>query len=220
MLRDNRLLWTLSVFAAAYWITGVFVPGAQLTALASILLLFGGLITLSQYAPVAWRIVFLKLRNGEIPHGYGAHLAVLGTTLLAAGAVWSGFATALWVYNGSPPAWLDTPYMGFGRYMMAGGFVLAHVSPSMTREGILVTRGWALWLAAITILVFGIFLGLVLARPDLVTARAFCVVKGNASRYGKLYHTPLSPQYAATRPEACFSSAPDAQMAGYRPAQR
>lgn len=182
MIRDNRLLWILSAFAAAYWVAGVFIPGTQLTALASVLLLFGGLTTLRQYAPVAWRIVFYKLRNEEIPQGYGAHLAVLGTTLLAGGAVWSGFATSLWVYHGAQVAWLDSQFFGFGRYMMAGGFMLAHVSPSMTQDGLSVTRGWVLWVAGLAILAFGIFLGAFMTQdrpPPLVACGVSQPIKGN-----------------------------------------
>jgi len=223
MLRNNRLLWGLTAFVAGYWILGIFfVPGTQITALASLALLFGGLMTLSQYAPVAYRIVFEKLRNDQIPEGYGAHIAVLSTTLLAAGAVWSGFATAAWVHSGQPQAWLDGPMMGFGRYLMAGGFFGAHVSPLMTRDGVSVTRAWVMWAAAFAILVFGIFVGALMARPDLVMVHASCAptqpIKGNVSRRGHLYHEPGSPSYAITIPEGCYATAGEAVMAGYRKA--
>lgn len=220
MLRDNPLLWAFSAFITAYWILGLFfIPGTQLTALAAMALLFGGLVTLSQYAPVAYRIVFRKLRNDKIPEGYGAHIAVLSTTLLAAGAVWSGFATAAWIRSGSPSHWLDTPFMGFGRYLMAGGFFGAHVSPFMTRDGVNVTKGWVLWAGALGILVFGVFLGAMIARPDLVMVDGCSGVRGNISARGHVYHRPGSPHYEATRPEVCFETEAQARLAGYRPAR-
>lgn len=224
MLRDNRLLWSLSFFVALYWITGFFVPGAQLTALASVLLVFGGLITLSQYAPVGYRIIFHRLRNEGIPQGYGAHLAVLGTTMLATGAVWAGGMSAAYIYNGSPASWLDYPFMGFGRYLMAGGFTLAHISPAMTQDGLRVTWKWAVWVGTVAALLFGILVGVAISRPELVTTIATCVpgqpIKGNVSRHVRLYHLPGTPQYAVTIPEACFDTEVAAVAAGYARAGR
>jgi hypothetical protein len=51
-----------------------------------------------------------------------------------------------------------------------------------------------------------------------------CTIKGNISANGRIYHTPASPNYTATRidpsrGERWFCSEAEARAAGWRPVQ-
>ncbi|MBP9686305.1 MAG: hypothetical protein KBD66_00725 [Candidatus Doudnabacteria bacterium] len=52
------------------------------------------------------------------------------------------------------------------------------------------------------------------------TSEANCVVKGNISSTGKIYHTQGGSFYARVKPEQCFVTEAEAQAAGFRKSSR
>lgn len=157
MVNNHILTGTLAA-VAIYWFAGFFVPDPYISSTASFALLTFGTIVLLRYAPVAWQVVFHGRRLYDDGKD-GSHLAVLGTTLLAAGSVYVGVFSLLWVIAGQPDYWLGTPTSGFGRAMMAGGFWLMYASPDVVRRDMRVP-GLA-WLTVIVLasVLTGIFLG-------------------------------------------------------------
>lgn len=52
------------------------------------------------------------------------------------------------------------------------------------------------------------------------TTAADCIVKGNISSTGKIYHVQGGSFYARVKPEQCFSTEAEAQAAGFRKSSR
>lgn len=155
----NRTLtwWTLGAIVA-YWLSGVIIPSPFTSSTASLALLVFGTITFFRYAPVA--ISFLvEGRPNVDDHQDGSRLAVLGTAMLAAGAVYSGSFGLWWVIVGQPEYWLGTPTSGFGRALMAGGFWLMYASPDVVHRDMRVPGVAWLTIIVMASILTGILLG-------------------------------------------------------------
>lgn len=205
-MTDNRILFWSLVFAAAYWISGLFIPGYHSTFASASLLVFG-LIALSRYGPEAWKIVVQRHRLSQ-DDGGGSHLAAYGVALLSAGAVYQGLFGVLWTWFGQPDEWIATPISGFGRFMMAAGFCLLFFSPDMEAHRLKLPGRLWLIVGAIIALVLAFALGLRIGGDDrsalvVRTCPASMMVKGSQSG---LYHIPGDRYYHQTNPVACFRS--------------
>lgn len=158
-MANNQLLFGTIIAVLLYWLAAFVVPDPYLSSLASFTLLAFGGATCAKYAPVAWEVIVngKRLNNGEGVEG--SHLAVLGTAMLGAGAVYSGLFAISWYLAGQPDYWLGTPVSGFGRGLMAGGFWLMYASPEVIKRDMRVP-GIA-WLVVIVVasVLTGFYLG-------------------------------------------------------------
>lgn len=142
LLQNRLLLASLGAFAL-YWIIGLSLPGKFISVAVAVALFTFGALTFYQYTPSAYRILFRQERSD---HAKGSHLAAYGVWLIAAGAVWSGTFSVLWHWYSQPETWLSTPWSGFGRAMISGGFFLMYIAPEEAAEGIRINA--PLWIAA------------------------------------------------------------------------
>src|SRR3989344_4877421 len=58
------------------------------------------------------------------------------------------------------------------------------------------------------------------ATGDKAKADGKCVIKGNISTSGMIYHIPGGASYDKTNPEKCFNTEAEAKAAGFRKAAR
>jgi len=58
------------------------------------------------------------------------------------------------------------------------------------------------------------------ATGDKAKADGKCVIKGNISTTGMIYHMPGGASYEKTNPEKCFNTEAEAKAAGFRKAAR
>lgn len=118
---------------AGYVIGSLFLPGLYMSNFASMsIAIFGG-ITLMKYLPESYDILINGVRSKTEP---GAHLAVLGTTLLAFGAVYVGAFSLLYFYLDRPANWSGSAWSGFGRFCIGWGFCLMYLSPDVSKDGV------------------------------------------------------------------------------------
>jgi len=214
--------WSASLFFG-YWALGFLTPWSDWAngAISGALLISAGIVTFS-WLPDTYRV----FKSGKVE---GAELAVVGVTILALGSCYTGGFSLLWALLGQPHNWLNTPYSGFGRFMMAIGFGLLALSPDATKEGITPPR-WYLVLAVIAGVAAAAFvLGSKWGERqeatsmDRIAERPRCTaalpVKGNVSNRGRVYHVPGGAFYDWTLPERCFANEASARAEGFRPAQ-
>lgn len=155
---SNNLLVISALSVLIYCVAGLILPDPYLSSASSFALMAFGAITLLRYAPVAYDIVINGRRLAD-DGKEGSHLAVFGTALLAAGAVYVGIFGFVWVLYGQPVSWTGTAVSGFGRALMAAGFWLMYASPEVVKRDMRVPG--LTWLAAIVTasMLTGIFLG-------------------------------------------------------------
>jgi hypothetical protein len=130
---DRGLLWIGLVIAGTYLAASCVLPGVYIVNLSSISIAAFGALTLWKYISDAYAIVVHGDRSRASP---GAHLAVLGTALMAFGAVYIGAYSLLFYWLGQPENWRGTAWGGIGRMCIAGGFWLMYLSPDVSRQGV------------------------------------------------------------------------------------
>lgn len=161
--RGNHLLIGTLGALMLYWSSAAILPGTYMSAVGSlVLLVFGGL-SFFLYMRTALQVVVFGYRSEQDD---GSHLAVYGTWLLGAGAVWSGLFGFFWIMSGQPPSWTGTAVSSFSRYLIASGFLLVFFAPQTTREGLGVRNSaWVLIAIAVS-LCAGVIIGLQLKVSD------------------------------------------------------
>lgn len=156
------LFWSL-VYIVHYAVVGMIVPGVYISLGGLFFMLGAGVFTMFRYGAKAWEVVFDNLRNKDSEGGDGSHLAIIGVTLLAMGAIYTGCFGLLWIYNGAPTSWSNTAYSALGRHLMGIGFCGLLISPDITKKGLNLPA--RLWIVAIVILalmmtfIFGVRVG-------------------------------------------------------------
>lgn len=118
---------------AAYWALALVVPGLYMSNFGSIAIFSFGLITFAKYLPDTYDILAHGMRSKAEP---GAHLAVVGTCLLAFGAIYIGAFNLLYQWLEKPDGWAGTAFSGFGRVCIAIGFCLMYLSPNFSKRGV------------------------------------------------------------------------------------
>lgn len=127
-MTENKLLTSAVLLVAAYWLSGLIVPGPYISSAMSGALLVFGTLAFMRYGREAYDVLFNGLRSER---GDGSHIAVLGMALIAGGSVYVGGFGLLWVVFDSPDGWLGTAVSSFGRAMIATGFALMYLSPDI-----------------------------------------------------------------------------------------
>lgn len=129
----NNLLLAATLAAASIYVTvGVLVPAPLVSIAISTALLIVGAAALWRYGPPAFDVVY----HGQRGSDPGAHLAVYGMALLAAGSVYSGAYGIVWNVLGQPDAWLGSWFSASGRALTTGGFVLMVFAPEAVKPRI------------------------------------------------------------------------------------
>lgn len=192
------------------------VDGPLFSFLISCFLIAFSLLTLGRYASQTWNIVWNRER-GEL----GGYLAIFGVFLLSVGSLYTGIWNIAWLSYGQPMDWTATFHSAFGRFSMGCGFTLMFVSPVVTRERLrLIPSVWtAAAMAGVALLMFylGTKYGTVAdITSHIVACPSQTPVKGSATG---IYHVPGGRSYARTTPNACFATADEAVVAGYRAAR-
>ncbi len=145
---NNLLLVTSLLIAAAYVTVGVLLPDPVLSVAISAALLVVGAAALWRYGPPAFDVVY----RGDRGNDPGAHLAVYGMALLAAGSVYSGAYGITWNYIGQPDPWVGSWFSAMGRALTTGGFLLMVIAPEAARPRLRLPN--AILLAAIMSIAF------------------------------------------------------------------
>lgn len=129
----NNLLLAITLIVASVYVTvGVLVPSPFVSVAISASLLIVGVAALWRYGPPAFDVVY----HGQRGSDPGAHLAVYGMALLAAGSVYSGAYGIVWNLVGQPDAWLGSWFSASGRALTTGGFVLMVFAPEAVKPRI------------------------------------------------------------------------------------
>lgn len=129
---NNHLLWGSLALVALYWVLGAVAPNPYVFTGASLLMVLTSGVVLWRYGPTTWDILWNQ-RRSLATNGGGSHYAIYGTTLVALGAFYSGMFGLLWSWYGTPDNWTGTAISGFGRALMAAGFVLNYISPDASK---------------------------------------------------------------------------------------
>lgn len=223
-IKGNWLLIASVVAVALYWSVAAFVPGAFMSAIGSLALLAFGGVSFVLYSETAFRVVVMGDRSGEDD---GSHLAVYGTWLLGAGAVWSGLFVLAWLWYGQPASWTGTASSSFGRHVMAIGFLLMFMAPQTSQHGIIIKRSAWLFIALALAMSAGVWIGANLNGPDRPNiGRLFLKIDGSrpqcppdrkvwVASNSRLYHTADSRYRAAVVPRRCFRTEAEAKSAGF-----
>lgn len=157
-MQSKHLLRGTLAAVAVYWVAGWVIPDPYLSSTASFALLAFGIAVFARYVPAAWDVLFNNRRlytDGR----KGSHLAVLGVTMLAAGAIYIGVFGLLWVLADQPDHWLGTSASGFGRALAAGGFWLMYASPDVVNRDMRIPSLAWLFLVIAASTLSGIYLG-------------------------------------------------------------
>lgn len=223
-LKGNWLLWSSAVALSLYWLAASVLPGAFLSAVGSLALLAFGGVSFVLYSETAFRVVVIGDRSEADD---GSHLAVYGTWLLGAGAVWGGLFVLAWLWYGQPSEWTGTATSSFGRHLMALGFLMMFIAPQTSNQGIMVKRSAWFVIAVILALCAGVWIGSQF-RPDSPMVRWRDLQKIDITRpqcfagqivwvasNSRLYHTPDSRYRAVVVPRRCFKTEAEAKAAGY-----
>lgn len=127
-------IWVFSILFA-YWFTGLLTPYPDYFsgAVSGFLLVFSGLV-FGQWGIDALRLVIDTVKNRRQIHR-GDELSLIGVALLATGAFYQGTFALSWLAAGQPSTWLGTAASGFGRFILAMGFMLMFISPLKAPTG-------------------------------------------------------------------------------------
>ena len=132
---SSRFLIWVACTLAAYWSVGTLTPYPDYFSggVSGFLLVFSGLV-FAQWGTDAVRMVIdtVKYRR-QISRG--DQLSLIGVALLATGAFYQATFALTWVVYGQPSTWLGTAASGFGRFILAVGFLLMFVSPLKAPTG-------------------------------------------------------------------------------------
>jgi hypothetical protein len=161
---NNHLLIGSVILVALYWLLGAVTPNPYVFTGASLLVVLTSGVVLWRYGPTAWDILWNQ-RRSPAEGGGGSHYAIYGITLVALGAFYSGMFGLLWSWYETPQSWTGTATSGFGRALMAAGFVLNYISPDASRG---VSKLPSLfWLATFSfvLIVIGFVVGTQFASP-------------------------------------------------------
>lgn len=162
---SNHLLFVSVLLVIAYWLAATLTPNPYISRAASLMVTISAAAMLARYAPVAYKILFDRLRSDDAG-GENSHLAVYGATLIAGGSVWWGVYRLVFSWMGSPVEWLGNSFSGFGPAVVACGFILLFISPDSIGPGIMVrTRFWQMT-ALILALLAAFLLGQALNVPN------------------------------------------------------
>ena len=140
------MIKSIIVAIVIYWSISILVPDTYLTIATSIALTVFGIITLVRYAPAAHDVVIYGKQLHDDGKD-GSHLAILGTTFLSIGAVYTGAVNLLHIPS------------NVGNAVMAAGLWLMYASPDVVRRDMRVPGlAWLLIIMIASVLT-GMFLG-------------------------------------------------------------
>lgn len=151
-IAGDTLAYSILGLLVFYIGAAVLMPWDWFSAFFSAAQMIAGVIVFLGWVPDAYRVTRDK-------HIEGSHLALIGVTLLAAGATYSGTFGMLWTIWGQPSTWTGTPYSAFGRFLTTGGFILLIISPDATKEGIRPPRWYLVAAGVIAVALVAFLLG-------------------------------------------------------------
>lgn len=225
-ITGNSLLLGILVVLVVYISISLIVPSPVFAVGISVMLMLSAGIVCRQYLPTTYDIVVNKLRNGAD----NSHLVVFGISLLALGAIYTGFYGISWEYWGRPVSWVGTWYSRLGQLMNISGFLCLAFSPDFSagppklKNAIIVAVLFMVSVAAAFIAGnrSGSYIddGIFQFRKVHGESRIPCPSDKPywISSSGKI-HGPLSRWRSAVIPKQCFSSQSEAMKAGFNPAQ-
>jgi hypothetical protein len=139
---SSRFLIWVACILAAYWSAGTLnaYPDYFSGTISAYLLVFSGLVC-AQWGTDAIRMVVDSVKDRR-QIDRGEELSLVGVALLSAGAFYQAMFALTWVIIGQPSAWLGTASSGFGRFVMASGFLMMFISPLKVPKGAFDKMSW------------------------------------------------------------------------------
>lgn len=141
----NKLLIHAILIFGTYWAVAFVSPNPYVSSAMSLLSLMAGFLMFGRYVSTSYDILI----NGERSE-VGSHYAILGATTVAAGLIYSGMFSLMWIYFQQPPHWTGTAVSSFGRGMIALGLWLMAISPDSLSHGAKFPNGF--WRATLVVM--------------------------------------------------------------------